>query len=1062
VLIERSSTRLRSSQSSLNPSCVTSVGGQKTTPRATLVPVEKLLKGPETRLVRFPSISGDRIAFTYFGSIWTANADGSNARRLTIHPGRDTYPTFSPDGKRIAFSSMKNGSNGVFIIPCEGGEPKQLTFDSAYNTVLGWTPDSRSVLYSSEGQGFRPKLFTVGIDGSLPKDVGADAGVWGSFSPDGSKIAFNRSSQYYFRRGYRGADQSDVFVMDLATRRTQQLTQFEGMDSWPMWAADGKIYFVSDREPDGIPNLWSIDPQGGDPERVTAFDAGTILFPKISADGRTIVFERDFHLMTLDVATRSVQSVDVSLRAEPKDVDRTITYDSKVDAYALSPSARNIAFTARGRLFLAPVSGGSLRLLAEGGRAKQPQYSPDGAYVAFVWDASGTEQVYVARSDGSSEPRALTESDDLKYEISWSPDSKRIAIADSTRTLSVVDLETGHCEAVASAPMFVSDIAWSADGRMLAYSKVERFNEASVFVNELSAGVEHRISTAGLLDTAPTFSADGGSLYFKRAPDASPDAIAQIACVALRPALRDPEADAVPDEPNRLSTVTADFRRPPFDWTALDERVRVLTSFPLGVSSYAVTASKLLTVTREVGASPSSAIYASGVLGKGAARLVAAQGSNAIDSLAVSSDGSTLTFREGGSVFAAPVAGGGAKTQVQFKAKVKLDQRAEWSQMFDEVWRTLKHRYYDPTMHGKNWDALRAKYRPQLEHVGDRKELLNVINEMIGELNTSHVYVYAPADPSDSSASTMHLGFDLTDDREGGRYRVSHIYAGGPADNGWVKVRPGDYLIAIDGKEVRLGDNYQRLLSDRLNASAEVTLNDRPGADGAWKTTIKTASPGDIANLRYQRWVDERKAIVQDLSNGRVGYIHVPAMMPPQLAPFREQLRAMRSKEAVIIDIRYNTGGNIEQDVLATLEQRPLNIQRLRGATEATVRPYSGFFGPKVLLQNEKSFSNAEMMAAGFRELGLGKIVGTKTGGGVIWTWADTLIDGSILRRSSAGAFLVGEPPRDLENMGIPPDVLVENSPDDEVQGKDRQLEVAVREALDQLTGRLFAPVRPA
>jgi tricorn protease len=379
--------------------------------------------------------------------------------------------------------------------------------------------------------------------------------------------------------------------------------------------------------------------------------------------------------------------------------------------------------------------------------------------------------------------------------------------------------------------------------------------------------------------------------------------------------------------------------------------------------------------------------------------------------------------------------------------------------MFDDAWRTMKYRFYDPQMHGMDWDAMRAKYRPLVEYVGDRQELLNIVNEMIGELNASHTGAAPPpAGREPNAVSTGHLGVELEADAQAGRYRVTHIYEDGPADKDWVKVSLGDYLIAIDGKPVKAGDEFWQLLNYRLNRKVAVTFNSKPTAEGAWSTRIEPTSMANYAQLRYERWVKDRRAIVDKLSGGRVGYVHIQAMNPPSLRRFEKELREYRNKEALVIDQRWNGGGNIEQELLGILVQRQYQIWQPRG-TEATTRPLAGFFGPKIVLQNWRSASNAEMFPAGFRALGLGKLVGTPTMGAVIGTGSYSLIDGSTVRTPATGVFLFDKQRTNMENYGVRPDILVENSPEDTLTGRDRQLEAAVQELLKELQtgGRLAA-----
>jgi len=356
-------------------------------------------------------------------------------------------------------------------------------------------------------------------------------------------------------------------------------------------------------------------------------------------------------------------------------------------------------------------------------------------------------------------------------------------------------------------------------------------------------------------------------------------------------------------------------------------------------------------------------------------------------------------------------------------------------------------------MHGMDWDAMRAKYRPLVDFVGDRQELLNIINEMIGELNASHTGAAPPPrGQGGGGVSTAHLGVELEPDAAAGRYKVTYVYEDGPADKDWVRVKVGDYLLAINGKQVKAGDEYWDILNDRLNRKVVVTFNSKPSEDGAWNTRIEAINGGAYSQLRYERWVKERRQKVDELSGGRIGYLHIQAMNPPSLRKFEKEIREFRNKEAMVIDQRWNGGGNIEQELLAILVQRQYQVWQPRG-TEASGRPFAGFFGPKIVLQNWRSASNAEMFPAGFRALGLGKVVGTPTMGAVIGTGSYSLIDGSTVRTPGVGVFLADAKHTNMENYGVQPDLLIENRPEDVLAGRDRQLEAAVEELMKQLNG---------
>ncbi len=1070
----------------------------------------------EAKLVRSPHYHQGRIAFTYLADIWTADENGQNVKRITVHKARDVFPRFSPDGKWIAFSSDRNGNMDVFIIPSEGGLAKQLTFHSADDTVQGWTPDGKAVLFASNrGEDFMGKLYVVSVDGGMPRSAGADMGVYGCFSPDGKKLAINRKSQSYWRKFYRGAYQSDVTVVDIAEKKFKDLTDFDGMDSFPMWSQDGHIYFVSDREGGGLTNIYRVSERGGKAERVTDFKSGDVRFPAMSSDGKVIVFEHDFGIWKLDVSSKKVTPIKLDIAAETQEsLTEVREFNSLVDDYDLAPNGRRIAFSIHGEIFTAPVEEGDLKQITDGpARDVNPQFSPDGKWIAFVSDRSGREEIYVVAADGSGEAKKLTDIDALKSGFAWSPDSKEIVFTASDNKLRKVNAETAQVTELASSKYGnIGTPVWSPDGKWIAYSKPERTRTSDIYLIPASGGEEKKVTFDSYSDTNPRFSPDGRKLYFVRVEGFGGFGVqtqSQIHAVALERETRDPsepeeregeapaELDSAGASPPRQGSAGASpsrqRREPPkeiqIDWSGLKRRTRQLTRMAYPVFSYAISPDSrtvVFVVSETVGTRSTPVIYSIQEDGRRLTRITSGAtsggdegderprgfgGFGGISGLNFSRDGRTLFFREGGSVYSVPMSSGsgggmssrfssaasaggeGARRRVNFTAKVKIDLSAQWAQMFDDAWRCMKYRFYDPQMHGKDWDAARAKYQPLVQFVGDRQELLNIINEMIGELNASHTGAAPGFQGRTGGVSTAHLGIELEMDEAAGRYRVTHVYENGPCDKDWVKVSIGDFLIAIEGKSIKAGDNYWQSLNHRLNRKVAVTFNNKPSDDGAWTTRIEPISTAAYSQLRYERWVRERRETVEKLSGGRIGYLHIQSMNQTSLRKFEKELRENRHKDALIIDERWNGGGNIEQELLAILVQREYQIWQPRG-TEPTGRPFAGYFGPKVVLQNWRSASNAEMFPAGFRALGLGKVIGTPTLGAVIGTGSYSLIDGSTVRTPGVGVFLADAKKTNMENYGVPPDILVENTPEDNLKGYDRQLEVAVQELMKELNRR--------
>jgi tricorn protease len=1110
----------------------------------------------EAKLVRSPTYHDGKVAFSYLGDIWIAREDGSGIVRLTANKARDLNPRFSPDGKTIAFSSEREGGLDVYLIPSTGGEVKRLTQHSADDTVLGWTPDGKSILFASQrGEDFMGKLYTVPVDGGATRSAGPDMGNAGSFSPDGTKLAINRKAQSYWRKYYRGAYQSDVTVMDLASKTFKDLTEFDGMDSWPMWSNDGRVYFVSDRDPNAQANLWYVPESGGEAVKVTDFKDGDVRFPTISADGKTIAFERDFGVCKLDLASKVVTPLHFDIAAETQEsLTEFREFSSTADDYDVAPNGRRIAVAVHGRIFTVPTDeNGELRQITDGPvRDQNLSYSPDGKLLAFVSDKNGREEIYVTNPDGAGEPKKITDIDALKASYLWSPDSKSIAFTTSEGKLCTISAEGKDFKELASSKYGnIGRPAWSPDGKWLAFSKSDVSRSNDIYLIPATGGDAVKVTFDSLGEMNPQFSADSKKLYFVRMEGDTEGGAgrpsSQIFCIPLEKLDKDPDdtevAAATPAEPGEGPAEGPGGRRgpggggaplrvgpakePKIDWAGLKRRTRQVTRVG-SVRNYipAGDGKTLIFVGSEGGAGGGGRGGAGGGGGGGGGSIYSIQddgkrlsliasgtpeatpaegdatpppgrrgggfGGGGISGLALTGGGRTLYFQEGDGVYsttvsiaaapaggagggmggggggggrggrgggmaaaqatAAPTTGGGSKRKITFNVTLEIDKPGEWAEMFDDAWRTMKYRFYDAKMHGKDWDAMRAKYKPLVSYVGDRHELMNIINEMIGELNASHTGASAaPASRAEGgSVQTRHLGIDLEADDATGRYKVGHVYEEGPLDKDWFKVEKGNFLVAIDGKPLKSTDDVTAFLGRRLNRKVELTLNTKPEEAGSWKIKYEPIAQAAFANLRYERWVKERRAKVDELSHGRVGYLHIKAMDQPSLARFRKDLAEFRHKEALVIDQRWNGGGNIEQELLAILVQRPYQVWHPRG-TEPTPRPFNGYFGPKVVVQNWRSASNAEMFPAGFRALGLGKVIGTPTMGAVIGTGSYSLIDGSTIRTPGVGVYLSDEGRTNMENSGVKPDVYVENSPEDNLAGHDRQLEVAVKEVMKGL-----------
>ncbi|HEX5886242.1 MAG TPA: PDZ domain-containing protein, partial [Pyrinomonadaceae bacterium] len=879
--------------------------------------------GREARLVRYPHYHNGRIVFSYLGDIWTADENGQNIQRLTVNRARDVYGRFSPDGKWIAFSSERNGNLDVYLIPAGGGNAKQLTTHSADDTVLGWSSDSRSVLFSSNrGEDFMPQLYLVGTEGGMPWKAGTDMGVQASYSPDGQRLAYNPKSQVYWRKFYRGSYQSDIMVMDVAAKKFTQITDFDGLDSWPMWGRDGFIYFVSDREGNGLTNIWRVSETGGKADRVTTFKAGDVRWPAISSDGRVIMFEHDFGIWKLDVNSKRATPITLNIDAETQEnMTEMQSFNSEADDYDLAPSSRRIAISIHGEIFTAPVEEGDLKQLTDGpARDRNVAYSPDGKWLSYVSDQSGREELYVVPVDGSAPAQQVTDIDALKLGYNWSPDSKEIAFAASDNNLRKLTVATKQVTVLDNSRYgnFGTPV-WSPDGKWIAYSKNDASRTGDIYVIAASGQEKepHKITVDSSNEGNPRFGPDGRKLFFQRVEASggpTPNST-QIYSVWLERQERDPddaeEREAEAPQPAGEGGEGAGQAGPParrgppanrppreikMDWDGMKRRTRQITRMPFPILNYTIAPDSrtiVFVTTEPAGIASVPVVYSIQDDGRRLSRITAGQPptegagggpgggggfGGGVSDLQISRDGRTLFFRERNSIYsvALPPSGPGAaaaaggppaaaaagagreagRRRINFNVRVRINRPTEWAEMFDDGWRTMKYRFYDPKMHGMDWDAMRAKYRPLVEFVGDRQELLNLLNEMIGELNASHTGAAPPPrGQGGGGVSTSHLGIELEPDKAAGRYRVIHIYEDGPADKDWVRVKTGDYLIAINGKQVKAGDNYWQLLNERLNRKVNVTFNSKPAEEGAWTTRIEAISTGAYSQLRYERWV---------------------------------------------------------------------------------------------------------------------------------------------------------------------------------------------------------------
>jgi len=1096
------------------------------------------------RLARHPDYHAGKIVFSYLGDIWTADEDGSHPVRITDNTGRDAYPRFSPDGRWIAFSSDRYGNYDVFVVAAGGGAPRRLTYFTGSDEVVGWTRDSKNVVFrSTRGQGAFPSvatLFQVPAEGGMEQPLPVDWGYYGSFSPDGKRFVFNRHPSTWSRKHYRGSYAADLWIADLAQKTYTKLLGDEQYNRyWPMWGPKDEIYFVADPLPNdrsvkpgsaevrkSVNNIYKIPARGGQPVQVTRHTDGNLFWPSMSSDGRVIVYEENFAIWKLDVASGKTSEIKLDIASDEKENQLDVeTINSELDDFDISPSGRRAVISTRGQILTIATERGDITRIAPdpmASRNQSPKWSPDGKYIAFISDRSGRDEVWICDPDGK-DLKKISDFDNEKGSLVWTPDSKSLLYTAAGKKLYSYSVADGKTAEVTSTDIGrIGSVAVSPDSKWVSFSKQDRTNRTHIYIAPITGGEERPISEDALTyaENSAVWTADGRYIVFTSSQSVGTGIAStggrggagmQMWALSLRRQEKDPVSRDIDNEAQALAAEAAArqagpggrgagaaAQQPPevrIDWEGLTRRARRLnvpgqilgglTPSPDGRSvAFTSSSAPAAGAPPAEGAQPAAGIYiinletdqytrvpqppaeaaAGGGRGPGAGGFGGGAGA-----MVFARDGRTLYYRAGRNLYAAPVGGGGGQAaaatggragaaaaaaaaqptgaagatarRVTFTANIEVDRRALRRQVFNEGWRIMKNRFYDPKMHGADWNAAKAQYEPLLDYLVDQEELHTLMMIMIGELNASHTGVSGGRGAGARQApQTRYPGFDLVADSSG-YFRVGHIYKTGPADRDYLKIRTGDYIISIDGHELKTSESYWKYFTLAAGSKFHFRLNDKPSAEGAWEVTIEPINSGAFGDLQYAKWVDDRRAMVDKLSNGEIGYLHIRAMNEPSLRQFERDLAANRTKKALIIDQRFNGGGGIDQELLAILSGRRYQYTVGRDAGMEQPRPLN-FYGPMVVMQNERSASDAEMFPAGFKQLGLGKVVGVPTMGAVIGTGSYTLLDGSSIRTPGSGVWIVtGE---NMENYGVPPDVYIDNTPDDFIKGRDAQIEKAV------------------
>jgi tricorn protease len=1031
----------------------------------------------EARLLRYPSIMGDKVAFVYAGDIWTVPASGGTARRITsFAEGFELFPRISPDGEWIAFSGEYEGTRQVYVVPYEGGEPKRLTFypdvgvmppRGGYDyMVLDWTPDGKKILVRSNrtpygrrvGRYFLADPFTEGLEEALQIPEGGPA----SFSPDGKKLAYNiKSREFRTWKRYRAGRAQDVFVYDLEKDEVTRITDFEGTDNFPMWIG-GSIYFTSDREK--TLNLFAHDLSSGETRKITDFDVYDCLWP--SRGGDRIVFENGGYLYYYDSASGETNKIEVTLGSD-KPFARPCykSVEGNIESFSVSPTGARAVFGARGEIFTVPSEHGTPRNISrtEAIREMYVEWSPDGKYISYCSEKSGDYEIMVRPQDGSGEERQLTaDSDEWILQPIWSPDSKKIAFGDKMNRLWLLDVESGAKTLVdRSDKAGIGSYRFSPDSEWICYTKESANFKTTVWIYSLGDKNALPLTDGKADDSDPTFSKDGKYLFFvsNRDFDYRRREFRHRLYVGTlskdEPSPLEPLSDEEKPEPEEKEGEDKKKEKEKDDGGVKIERIDA-EGVPGRVVALPEPEGRYYGLTAVEG----GLVYLNGDrelkrydLEKRKSETILED----VDNYQVAAKGKKFIYRSGSDYGIADLSAGqkaGAGKLDLDRMELRIDPLTEWRQIYVDAWRIMRDWFYDPDMHRVDWDGMREKYAVLLPHLAHRADLDYIIGELIGELNAGHTYVFSGETPRTERVPVGLLGCELKAD--GRYYRIDKIYRGenwhedqrSPLTEPGLNVEAGTYIIAVDGREVTTDRNIYRSLENKVGIQVTLTINDEPSKKGSRDIVVIPVE--SELNLRYMDWVESRKRYVDKLSNGRIGYIHVPNTHYDGYREFFRGFQPLGDKDALIIDDRYNGGGHSPYEMVQVLGNRIVSYWAIRH-TDLRSTPFPVNEGPKVMLINGLSSSGGDAFPYYFKKMGVGPLIGETTWGGLIgYGYSPGFVDGGGMAVPGF-AFVNTEGEWDVEAVGVEPDIYVFDDPALIQAGRDPMVERAVEYLLEEL-----------
>ncbi len=1055
------------------------------------------MKAEDSRILLYPNASKTQVTFSHAGDIFVAPITGGTARRITSHDGIELFPRFSPDGSRIAFSGEYDGNREVYIIPTNGGEPKRITYSMDLpglpermgpdKVVMQWTSDGKELLYRSREHAWTAwvgRLFFVSTEGGMPREVPLEKSGFACLSPDGTKLAFNRIfREFRTWKRYRGGQAEDLYIFDFKTGKVEKITDDNSQNTIPMWYKD-KIYFASDR--DKKMNIYCYDLKTKQTRQITFFKDYDVKFPSLGADN--IAFENGGYVWILDLSTEKYNKLNIEIAEDfPEARTKYISVKDDITNFEIAPDGKRAIFGARGDVFTVPAEKGNTRNLTQtsGVHERNAVWSPDGKWIAYVGDATGENEIYIVNPEGGEPVRLTNGTKSYLWELRWSPDSKKILCSDKLMRLFYVDIDSKKTTEVAKSKVWeIRDCNWSPDSRYIAYTDYLESDLPVVFIYSLDEKKSYAVTDEYFESGSPVFSSCGKYLFFvsDRTYNASIGSFewnfiiqnpSIIYGITLQKSVQSPfafesdevkieeKSDAKDEAPKDKDSKKKDKNSKEesknnnitIDIDGIKDRIIELPIEAANYFNLEFSGDKLYYVKAAPGKRPQ--LYAFDFKEKKESDV------GDFSAYEISADGKKILFKQGSDYYITDLSG---KVKAD-KGKLNLsdltmnvDRKAEWKQIFDECWRQMRDFFYDPNMHGVDWKAMYDRYAAELPYVHNRWDLTYILGELIGELNIGHAYVGGGSYPEFEKTPIGLLGAEFELDKGSGFYKITKILEGrnwdeetrSPLTEPGIDIKAGDYLLEIDGVKLSAQMTPFMALVNKAGKYVALKVASKPNDKDAKIFNVKTIK--NETKLRYFNWVENNRRYVEKATNGRVGYMHIPDMGTDNgLKEFIKYFYPQDRKEAMIVDDRYNGGGNVSTMIIERL-RRILTISTIsRNQERVGTKPDAVMTGPMVLLLNELSASDGDLFPYQFKKLGLGKLIGKRSWGGVIGIRGSLpLLDGGYLFKPEFANF-GADGTWILEGVGQEPDIEVENDPHQEFNGVDAQLQRAIEEILKEI-----------